>query len=160
MIGFYKTQLNFSFSKFEIRIHNTGNEPLEEYKVFLNFDGEIQNLSDTNEEGHNIARLLSKYKSNTYLWEDTMTGKIIPNNTILVGGDTLSSEDIFLKPFPKEYDVKIEWKLISKDFKDNGELILKIRPDIVLESKEVLIEDPTKLGIIEGEIEDYFEGDE
>ena len=158
-IGSSKTQLNHSFSKFEIQIHNTGNEPLEEYKVFLNFVGEIQNLADNNEEGHNIVRLLRKHKPNTYLWEDTMTGKIIPINPILVGDDIFRSEDIFLKPLSKEYDLKIEWKLISKDFKDNGELILKVLPNIITESKEVLIENPTKLGIKEGEIEDYLEED-
>lgn len=159
-IGYSKSKYNHSYSKFEIQIHNTGNDPLEEYKVFLNFDGEIQNLSDNNEEGRNIARLIRKYKPNTYLWEDTMTGKIIPNDSILVGDDTFRSEDIYLKPFPKEYDIKIEWKLISKDFKDNGELILKVRPNIITESKELHVENPTKLGFREDEIEEYLVDEE
>ncbi len=155
-IGYSKNELNLSYSKFEIQIHNTGSEPLEDYKVILNFEGEIQNLSDNNEEGHSIVQLLRKHKPNTYLWEETMSGKIIPTESILVGDDTFRSEDIYLRPLPEEYDIKIKWKLISKDFKDNGELTLKVKPNIIFENKEVLVEDPLRLGIKEGEIEDYL----
>ena len=155
--GNRKNQLNFSFAKFFIRINNTGIAPLEEYKVLLNFEGEIVNLKDTNEEGNRIIQMISKYVPNTYLWEDTMTGKIIPKKSILVGDDSLRSEDIFLKPLAQEYEIIINWKLISKDYKANGKLKIKVQPEIIYENKEILIEDPIKVGIIEGEIEDYID---
>lgn len=155
--GSNKKQLNYSYSKFHIRVNNTGNLPIEEYKVFLDFVGEIKGLQDYNDSGKKIINNIAKYIPNTYLWEDTMTGKIIPKKSILVGDDSLSSEDIFLKPLSKEYVIIIRWKLISKDFKDNGELIIKVQPEIIYENREILIEDPTKLGIVEGEIEDYID---
>lgn len=153
----YKTTINLSYIPVEIIIHNTGSEPIEEYKVFLNFEGDIQDLSDTNEKNEGINyKILSKYIPNTYLWVDSMSGKIVPKKSILVGDDTLISEDIFIKPFPKECDITIRWKLISKDFKDEGELILKVVPDIEIEDKTVLVEDPFKVRTEESGITDYI----
>ncbi|RCW89832.1 hypothetical protein [Winogradskyella arenosi] len=159
-IGQTNNQLNQSYSKFEIRIHNTGNEPLEKYKVFFNFKGEIQSLADNNIDGHHLSKLLRKHQPDVFLWEETMSGKVIPNDSILVGDDIFRSEDIYLKPFPKEYDIIIEWKLISKDFKETGELVLKVKPNIISDTKEILTEDPLRLGVFEKGIEDYLEDDE
>jgi hypothetical protein len=147
--------INLSYIPIEIVIHNTGDEPIEEYKVFLEFEGDIQDLSDTNERNNSLINLVSKYNPNTYLWKESMSGKIIPKKSILVGGDTLRSEDIFIKPFPKESEILIKWKLISKDFKDNGELVIKVIPNIDIAYKTFLVEDPLKVRIDDGEIEDF-----
>ena len=157
VITYSKTTENHSFIPIKIIINNTGDEPIEEYKILLDFEGEIQDLSDTNEkkEGLNLA-FISKYIPNTSLWSETMQGKIIPKQKILVGDDHLNSEDIFIKPFPKESDIIIKWKLISKDFKDEGELILKVFPEIEKEYKYIFVEDPLKVGVKKGKIEDYI----
>lgn len=89
-----------------------------------------------------------------------MSGEIRPEKSILVGDDSVKSEAIFLKPLSIEYEIILKWKLISKDFKDNGELILKVQPDIQYESEKKFTEDPTRVGIVEGGIEDYIDNAE
>lgn len=64
----YKTTMNLSFIPIEIIIHNTGLAPIEEYKISLDFEGDIQDLSDTNEKYEGINyKLLINYIPNTYL---------------------------------------------------------------------------------------------
>ena len=50
----------------------------------------------------------------------------------------------------------LKWKLVSKTFKSEGELLLNVMPDIEVEYKTVLIEDPSKVRKEEGDIEDYI----
>jgi len=148
-------RINHSYSMFDIRVHNTGDEPIENYKVFLQFEGDIIDLSDTNIISGALS-IYAKRTPTTYLWSDSMTGKIIPKNSILVGDDSLASEDIYLKPEPKESEIKIKWKLISKDLKEEGELKLIVIPVIEIKYEEVLVEDPLKVKLVAGEIEDYI----
>lgn len=143
---------NLSYSKIYLKIHNTGIDPIEEYKIFFQFEGELQDLSNSNEKC-----TIPKFGSNTYLSKDLMRGQIIPKKNILVGDDILCSDDIFLKPFPKETKVILKWKLISKNFKDEGELVINFIPDIVLDLELIADEKSPELRIEEEqEIEDYF----
>jgi hypothetical protein len=57
---------------------------------------------------------------------------------------------------PKEYEVLIKWKMLSKDFKDEGELKLIIQPEIEMRSTESLVNDPSEVRIESGEIEDVI----
>jgi len=152
----FGTTINLSFIPVEINIHNTGDDPIEEFKVFLKFEGEIQDLSDTNEKRNSVIPLYTNHISNTFLWADSMSGKIIPKKNILVGDDNLRSEDIFIKPFPKQSKIIIKWKLISRDFKDEGQLIINVLPDIETEFKTILVNDPLKVRIEDGEIDDFI----
>jgi len=152
----FTTNVNLSYIPIVINIHNTGDDPIEEYKVFLEFEGEIQDLADTNEISNSIINSFSNYVPNTLLWPESLCGKIIPKKSILVGDDNIKSEEIFIKPFPKELEILIKWRLISKDFKDDGELLIKVLPDIEIESKTILIEDELKARFEDSEIEDYI----
>jgi hypothetical protein len=151
-----KTEINYSYVQFYLKLHNTGTTSIEEYKIILEFEGDIQDLADTNEKSTVFTVSFNHYISNTFLYPNNMTGKIIPKKNILVGDDILKSENIFLKPAPKDLKIIIRWKLLSKYFKDNGELILNIKSDIETDYKTILVEDPLKVRIVEGEIEDYI----
>lgn len=153
-----ETKVNLSYCNIYFQIHNTGLDPIEEFKLFFTFDAEIQDLKDDNEEHTGLAIInASRYVSCVSLWTDPMSGKVIPRKSILVGDDTFTSDDVFIKPFPKEYEIPVAWKLISKDFKEQGKLTLKIQPDIQRSYKEVLVEDPLKARKVEkGEIEDVI----
>ncbi|WP_428225295.1 hypothetical protein [Flavobacterium sp.] len=152
-----KTEINYSFCQFYLRVHNTGDSPIEEYKVFFEFEGEIIELSDTNEKTTGY-RILSLHNAipDTFLYSETMTGKIVPRKSILVGDDTFKSDDIYLKPSHKESKIVIKWKLISKSFKQEGDLLINVKPDIETIYKDILIEDPLKVRTEESEIEDYI----
>lgn len=146
------TKVNLSFCHLCFQIHNTGLDPIEEFKMFFEFDGEVQDLKETNEKHTGFAAIsvASHYITNVTLWTDPMSGKVVPRKSILVGDDVFSSDDIFLKPFPKEYEIAVKWKIISKDFKDEGTLKLIIKPEFERNYNEVLVEDPLKVGIKEG----------
>ena len=151
------TKINLSYCKFFFQINNTGLDPIEEYKMFFEFDGDIVHLDDTNEKHTGIA-MISRYQytPDVALWTDPMSGRVTPKKTILVGDDTFVSDDIFLKPVPKEYEILVKWKLISKDFKDEGTLKLIIKPDFERKYNEILVEDPLKVGVKDNDFEEVI----
>ena len=152
-----RTEINYSFCQFYLRVHNTGDAPIEDYKILLEFEGEIVEMSDTNEKpsGFGILNVNARIPD-TFLYSDTLTGKIVPRKSILVGDDTFASDDIFLKPIHKESKIVVKWKLISKSFKQSGELLINVKPDIETVYKDVLVEDPLKVRTEESEIEDFI----
>lgn len=153
-----KTEINYSFCKFYIKIHNTGNSPIEEYKLFLKFEGEITELAYTNEKA-SVFTVLNMRPGirDTFLYTNTMTGEIVPIKKILVGDDCFKSDDIFIKPSHKESKIVINWKLISKFFKQEGNLLINVNPIIENTYNDVLIEDSLKVRVEESDITDFVD---
>ena len=150
-------KINKSLCQIFFQIHNTGLEPLEEYKIFFDFRNEIQEITDDNEVNKGISTMPKiRQFSNVILFRDTMNGKVIPRETILVGDDTLISDKFFIKPFPKNYEIKVHWKLISKNFKDEGELKIIVESNIETNYKTELVEDSLQVKTIESEIEEVL----
>lgn len=60
------------------------------------------------------------------------------NNNPLIQKDSKSFE-IFILPILDETEIKLTWEILSRDYSDNGELILKINHEITenIEVKEV-----------------------
>ncbi|MNR51192.1 hypothetical protein D3C85_1708250 [compost metagenome] len=67
----------------------------------------------------------------------------------------MSFDVIGLKPFKKDTEVKIHWKLVSLNYKTEGNLKLNIKPTYKLEEETILVEDPLKVRL-EEQIEDYI----
>jgi len=141
--------INHSWGKLYFRLHNTGNSPIEEYKIFLEFNGEFKSI-DT------IPMLVGSYTYDTFIDGENKTGIIIPKSTILVGEDSVGFDDIKIKPIHEPRTINIHWKLISKDFKEEGDLKLNIDIEIKINNKTILVEDPLMVRVEEGEIEDYI----
>lgn len=154
--SFSLKEINKSYFGFTIKIHNNGKDPIEEYKLLLNFEGDILELKDRNDFGMNILALPKNYVYTTYLWFESLSGKLVPRKPILVGDDTFSSERIYIKTKPVESEITIKWKLLSKDYKDEGILTIKVKPQIITKYEDILVEDPFKVKIVEGEIEDFI----
>lgn len=152
----FSNKINKSYFGFNIKIHNKGTHPIEEYKLLLDFEGDILELKDRNDFGMNNLLLPKNYIHTTYLWFDSLSGKLIPRKPILVGDDTFSSERIYIKTPPQESEIFIKWKLLSKDFKDEGVLTIKVKPKIITKYEDILVEDPLKVKVVEGELEDYI----
>jgi hypothetical protein len=144
------TKVNLSYCKIHFQIQNTGLDPIEEYKMFFDFEGEILDLKESNEEHFGIAVIsANRYITDVYLWTETMSGKVVPKKNILVGDDTFTSDDIFIKLSSNEYEIIVNWKLISKDFKDEGKLKIIVKPEFERKYEDILVEDPLKVGIKE-----------
>lgn len=152
----YSKKTNKSYFDFQIIIKNTGDEPIENYKLELKFIGNILNLKDTNDSTDYLL-INPKKVYDTFLWEESMTGKLVPARQILVSDDTFISDSIFIKADPTETDVLIEWNLLSKHFKSSGVLNIKIDAEIfknrTLKTVDSINEERTEYG----EIEDYLE---
>lgn len=152
----FSKKINLSHFGFNIKIHNKGTDPIEEYKLIFNIEGDIQKLTDSNEIDFGISAISRVYNYTTYLSFETLSGKLIPTKPILVGDDTFRSDKIFIKTMPLDNDIVIKWKLISKDFKDEGQLLIKVRPEITTIRDEVLVETPLEVRTEYGDIEEYI----
>jgi len=156
----YSSKVNHSYFKFNLRISNTGVDPIEEFKVLLNFEGEFLDLETMTKGGGGIISSVANYSYNTFLDKVKKTGKIIPSKKILVGDDIIDFDTIIIKPVHElETDLLINWKVISKDFKDDGQLKLTMLPEIKTNHITELVDDPLKCRIVISEIEDYTTND-
>lgn len=153
----FAAQVNESYESFRIKIQNTGIEPLEEFKLLLEFKGKIFDLAKTNEivnETFVIAGRMHIATTNINL--EQMTGSYIPRATILVGDDSCYSERLYIKPYHEDSDFKIHWKIISKDLKEEGVLTVQLRPEIKRVYTTNYIEEDHVEWEDVGAIEDYI----
>ncbi len=154
------TKVNLSYCEFYFQIHNTGLDPLEEYKLFFDFEGDVHDLKKSNEEYNGIgANIVSanRHITNVYLFTESMSVKVVPQKNILVGDDIFTSDSIYIKPSATNYEIIVNWKLISKDFKDEGKLKIIVNPEFEKNYKSIIVEDPKQVGIKEGDkIEDVI----
>lgn len=148
-------KFNLSFLVFAIRIHNTGKDPIEESKLELNFQGDINEISDNNIISNSAIRKIS-FNSDIGLFKDEPYCEIYPSKNVLVSDDYYNSNEIFLKPSAKDSEITISWRLLSKDFKEQGDLTLMVKPDFKIQKNEFLIDDPAHLGTFEETIEDLI----
>ena len=147
---------NHSYARFSLRLRNLGTEPLKEYKIFLEFEGHFESV-DTCSEDFPIINL--NIRPDTYISNEERQGKIVPKNKILVQEDSVSFDTIHLKPLRLETEVKIKWRLVSLDFREEGELLLTIIPIYKIQEKTVLVDDPFEVRIEEGIVGDYITDD-
>jgi len=104
--------VNLSYASFFLRVRNHGLDPIEDYKLFFEFEGDISDLKDTNEHGLLIGMSSVHIYYSTVLFPESKSGKAIPKNPVLVGEDSLSTHDIYVQPLPIDYSVKLKWRLI------------------------------------------------
>jgi hypothetical protein len=146
------TKINKSLCEIYFEIHNTGSVSLEEYKLLFDFEGNIQEVTDDNKVKTGYIFPEIYHHSDVRLESRT----VVPIKNILVGDDIYLSDSFFIKPFPKDYEIKVSWKLISKHFKDEGELKIIVKSNIETDYKEILVEDPFEVGVKESDIEDML----
>ncbi|WDO13632.1 hypothetical protein MH928_02765 [Flavobacterium sp. WW92] len=147
--------VNHSYARFNLKITNTGIDPIEGYKLRLNFEGEYHEMSRAIYGHFLLPNVNVEY--DTYLDTEKNTGTIIPANNVLVSDDVMNFDTINLKPYyDRETKLIIKWKLLSKDFKDEGELELTVIPEIKRTETTTLVYEDSEVRIIESEIEDYI----
>ena len=145
-------KVNLSYCRFSFQIRNRGLDPIEEYKLFFEFEGDVLDLQKSNEEHYGLPLLTAfNYKTNVYLWPESKSGKVIPKENILVSDDTFTSDDIFIMPLDDKHEIIVNWKQISKDFMDEGKLKIIVIPDFETRYEYIFVEDPLKIGTKESE---------
>ncbi len=155
----FQSKTNNSYLKFFLRIHNIGNDPIENFKILLRFEGDFQDLDTVTKGGHFLMPTI-KHTYDTFIDKENKTGKIFPLNKILVGEDTMGFDDIQIKPILEDSTVIIHWKIISKDYKNEGKLKLNLSSEILAVNKTVLVTDPFEVKLEIGEVEDHITANE
>lgn len=151
----WSQEFNESCCRFKIFISNDGNNVIEKLKLFMTFEGEFESVQ-TCSKGHWFSEHHSSY--NTFIDEKTKSGSIKPfsSHDPLVQKDCFSSDTICLKPLSdKPSEVFIHWSIISKDYNDEGRLLLKIKPELRIK-EETIIVDNVADERIEEKIEDLI----
>lgn len=144
----FPTKTNHSFSFFRLKIKNMGKEPIEDYKLKLEFEGDIFEIDETNQKGgFNLTPIYKDYQMD---WDNKkLTVEIRPDRDIrtLVSDDFFISPEIFFIPNCNENcTIFLKWELLSRYFRDDGKLAINICPKIQTVNKKEYIEDSTKIG--------------
>jgi hypothetical protein len=151
----FDNSTNHSYYEFYFRLHNTGISPIEEPRIFFELDGEYQDLVRVR-NWSGIVPPANLIPYDTYLNEDKSGGKITPRRNILVSEESIGFNDLRIKPSHQPSSININWRLTSRDYKTEGQLKINFTPEIIREHDTVLVEDPLKVRIVEGEIEDFI----
>jgi hypothetical protein len=132
-------KINKSWCKLNLHIKNIGEKVVEDWKLFLYIEKEkYKQIDDDSPKG--MDRLLHGewYKFQTCWVHDEdgyFTYKPLNNNP-LIQKDSKSFE-IFILPNLDIIEIKLTWEILSRDYSDEGELILKINHEIT-ENIEVI----------------------
>lgn len=153
------TEYNRSFVGFQICVLNDGSEPLEHWKLTLDLPEEIVEVSDKNHEKNGAYRIGANQHFNfdTYIDTERHRVEIEPRKKILVGDDSFISNMIFIKPKVNHLTMELSWKLVSKNFKQEGSLEIVSRPE--MEHRTLKVDDGSPL-LLEGNgitVEDFLE---
>lgn len=153
----FSNQKNLSYFIFYLKIKNTGLDPIENYKIYLTFEGDFKEISTTTHYSGIPSLSIQNIAYNTFLDSENKTGTIAPLQNILVSDEVIGFDYIYIKPIHQPTKIFIHWSLISKDFKDTGTLTLNLIPDIKQKFEETLVDILPNPDYKVGPIEDYFE---
>ncbi len=84
---------------------------------------------------------------NIFIEDEERKGVVIPHkvHNPLVQTDGFLTDMIWLRPLPeKSTNIEIAWKLISKDFCDQGKLLLTVNPEYQTQEKMIFVEDSSE----------------
>lgn len=151
----FDNSINNSYFEFFFRLHNTGNDPIENFKIFFEIEGEYQDLVRVRNWSGMIAPK-NPIPYDTFLNDDKKGGKINPRKNILVSEDSIGFDDLRIKPLHQPSSININWRLTSNDYKNSGMLKMNFMPELIRQHNTVLVEDPLRVKVEEGKIEDYI----
>jgi len=129
---------------FKLIVKNTGKRPIEDYKIDLEFEGDFESAGTEEPDVFNYKT----FKSNVKAYSDCNKSLLIePYSSVLVPSDSFSTKGIYIKPkIGQRGKVMIKWKLLSRDFEDEGELIIIIVPKYNIERVETYVENKSDEG--------------
>lgn len=129
--------MNLAVCPIEFQLTNMGTQVLENWKVQINFQGELKTLSDSRDTGWlSLPRITPiRVEKNNVSYR---------GQSPLVQGDTVEIT-LYLLPLPKSYEIPVRWKLLARDYSREGELLLTIRPKYSNEFDYVAAESPEQV---------------
>ena len=150
---------NHSLCKVNLRLLNTGHAPLKDFKILLDFHGELESINSSPQDNSNFLYPGGFISRELLIENEQKRVQIVPTEKILVPDDCIEFDTIYIKPYKKESELKISWKLISLDFKEEGNLNVNIIPEFKIQYQTILVEDPFQVRE-EETIEDFITDNE
>jgi hypothetical protein len=119
---------NYALCPFEIIMVNEGNKVIEDWRVRFKFEiDNFMTLTDTVGSGpFGMVDILAIKHKRTYCEDNEIRYRPLDNKP-LVQKDNIFFE-AWIEPLPKEYELKIIWTLIARDYSDQGELKMIVKP--------------------------------
>lgn len=111
---------------FKIKIKNDGRSVIEDFKLSFQLEGQYQSLEVRS------PRISQMKIYNATTWITNKFGLFEPLRNFIIQKDFSISKEIILTPnIAQEGEVKIKWTFLARDFNDEGELLIKIRPKFI-----------------------------
>lgn len=142
------TTFNKSSSVFSVRLTNTGNTSIKNFKIYFQFIGADFAIDTVTKHSHFFDTF--KYTYNTFIYKDSTDGIFEPEQEILVQKDSVRTDDFCIRPNIEGIQkIEVKWQLFSEDFDDNGSLFIELQPEIIeissTEEYEYPLENETRL---------------
>ena len=125
---------NYSLLDFRLKIFNLWTEQLENYKIKLSFEWNIDSISSWN-------GIYTHLHKNVFIYDDKTWKLIDPTNAPLLPEDKYIFDDIYIKPKIEKWDIIIKWKLFSSKYNAEWNLNINIKMDIIENEEIINIED-------------------
>ena len=133
-----KRNRDYRWCYFEVNVINIGSTVVENYKLNLNFDNDcIEDLSDCFNYNNSFclsdaakAQINAEKDASREVFACQKYCNVIeykPKNTILVQDD-FQTFKIGVKPQDNAKEINVKWELLSRNYKKEGVLMLKIVP--------------------------------
>jgi hypothetical protein len=137
------TTYNKSASVFSVRLTNTGNTAIKNFKIYFQFIGTEFAIDTVTKQSRFLDTF--KYTYNTFIYKDSTDGIFEPEQEILVQNDSIRTDDFCIRPnIEGAQEIEVKWKLVSEDFDENGSLFIELKTEIVEKSSSEEYEYPLK----------------
>lgn len=123
------TTYNKSSCVFAVKLRNTGNMQLENFKLLLTLDDNCY-VSEIVDKGQMFIDT-SKYEYNIKWIKDTYDLEFTTRNGVLVPNDEVTTDKICIRPTIEEpFGIYVPWRLISSDYTESGILRLVLNTTV------------------------------
>jgi len=141
------TTYNKSTSVFSIRLTNTGNTAIKNFKIYFEFIGNDFVIDTVTKQSRFLDNF--KYTYDTFIYKDSTDGIFVPEQEILVQKDSIRTDDFCIRPNNEGIkEIEVKWQLVSEDFDDSGSLFIELHPEIIekstIEEYEYPLENETR----------------
>lgn len=153
--GSRSEKVNRSLIPIQLKLKNSGEQDLTNFKILVEFEGEVIDILEDN-TSLNLKKIITQ--SNINIDTKAKRLEIKPSKKILVGDEELLLEEFFIKTPAYDTVLKLNWKLLASNFKVSDYLPINVYPEIIereLRSETLYY---NEIGsITHKEVDDYWE---
>ncbi|MBM2813486.1 MAG: hypothetical protein HW421_248 [Ignavibacteria bacterium] len=130
---------NQSWSTFGLSIKNTGFVVIEDYKIFIYPDkNKCRELSGY--LGGLTDQIFNLQHSPIHVFEDEQYACYLPKENAPLIQEDMRSFDLHILTMRENYEMQIFYKILARDFNIDGELLLKVEPEYIIEEKTIYVD--------------------